>query len=129
MGKNYNHPHFFILSKGNNSGKPLEAPCPNCFVCICTSVDEKQKLYWVFYGLWQGMFFHPFITGSVIPFIRLSDLINVAVLALSKIEALPDKYAKNLIILQSLDKHANLIHQQIAIIKQAKKALMYEVLK
>ena len=28
------NPHFFILNKGNNSGKPLLAPCPNCFVII-----------------------------------------------------------------------------------------------
>jgi len=31
----YKGPHFFILNKGLNSGKPLKKPCPNCFVISC----------------------------------------------------------------------------------------------
>lgn len=38
----YSEPHFFILNKGLNSGKPLNNPCPNCFVCITT--DEVLKI-------------------------------------------------------------------------------------
>lgn len=129
MRNEYIQPHFYILSKGNNSGKPMEKACPNCFVCLCKSEDEKKRLYWLFYGLWQGMFFHPFITGSVIPFIRLDDLKKVAKEALSKIELNPQQFTKNIEAIQTLNQHGQAITGQIKLIKQAKKALMYQVLK
>ena len=122
-------PHFFILSKGNNSGKPLEAACPNCFICICKTEEEKQQLYWLFYGLWQGSFFHPFLTGSVISFIRLDDLKKVAAMALAKITSNQEQFTKNISMLQLLDDKSKVIMEQIKLIKQAKKALMYQVLK
>lgn len=125
----YNCPHFFILSKGNNSGKPMKNPCPNCFVCLCKDEDEKQKLYWLFYGLWQGDYFKPFITGSVIPFIQINNLKQVAETALVKIELKPQEYVKNISSMQLLDKHSNVVQEQLRLIKQAKKILMYKVLK
>lgn len=129
MRNEYIQPHFYILSKGNNSGKPMEKACPNCFVCLCKNEEEKQRLYWLFYGLWQGMFFHPFITGSVIPFIRLDDLKQIAKEALSKIELNPQQFTKNIKAMQTLNQHGEAITAQIKLIKQAKKALMYQVLK
>ena len=122
-------PHFFILSKGNNSGKPLDSPCPNCFICICKTEEEKHQLYWLFYGLWQGSFFHPFLTGSVISFIRLDDLKKVAGMALEKITLQPEQFNKNISVLQLLEEKNKVIMEQIKLIKQAKKALMYQVLK
>ncbi|MBP7809061.1 MAG: hypothetical protein KA163_07200 [Bacteroidia bacterium] len=129
MRYTYMQPHFYILSKGNNSGKPMEKACPNCFVCLCKSEEEKHRLYWLFYGLWQGMFFHPFITGSVIPFIRLDDLKRVAKESLAKIELNPQQFTKNIEAMQTLNQHGEAITKQIKLIKQAKKALMYQVLK
>jgi hypothetical protein len=129
MKNTYQNPHFFILSKGNNSGKPMETPCPNCFVCLCKDEAEKKKLYWLFYGLWQGMYFHPFLTGSVISFIRLDDLKNVAEMALVKIELKPQQFDKNVSMVQLLDEKAKVVQEQINLIKQAKRTLMYQVLK
>lgn len=129
MRNAYNAPHFFILNKGSNSGKPLETPCPNCFVCLCHDEAEKQRLYWLFYGLWQGMYFHPFLTGSVISFIRLDDLKQVAKAALAKIELQPLQFDKNISMIQLLDEKGKVILEQIKLIKEAKKALMYQVLK
>ena len=122
-------PHFFILSKGNNSGKPLDAACQNCFVCVCKTEEEKQQLYWLFYGLWQGSFFHPFLTGSVISFIRLDDLKKVVVTAMGKIALHPEQFNKNLSMLQLLDDKSKVIMEQVKLKKQAKKALMCQVLK
>ena len=102
-------PHFFILSKGNNSGKPLDAACPNCFVCICKSEEEKEQLYWLFYGLWQGSFFHPFLAGSVISFIKLDDLKKIAAMALEKITANQKQFNKNISMLQLLDDKSKVI--------------------
>jgi hypothetical protein len=66
----YQKPHFFILNRGNKSGKLLSEPCLNCFVCICQSEQEKESLYWILFALWQGRRFHQVLCGSVIPFIR-----------------------------------------------------------
>lgn len=120
---------FYVLSKGNNSGKPLNTPCPNCFVCICESEEQKQQLFWLFYGLWQGAYFHPFLTGSVISFIRLPDLKQVIRAAIYKMEMNPQQFTKNISVLQLLEQRSKVIHEQIKLIKQAKKALMYQVLK
>tara|TARA_B100000508_G_scaffold138542_1_gene134854 strand:+ start:10969 stop:11415 length:447 start_codon:yes stop_codon:yes gene_type:complete len=76
-GGKYGSNDLFILSKGLNSGKPLEKPCPNCFVCQCDTKEEKEKIYWLLYALWQGNKFQATLVGSVIPFIRKKDLINL----------------------------------------------------
>ena len=68
------NPHFFILNKGLNSGKPLKRPCPNCFVISFENANDKDFFYWLVYGLWQSKAFHPFLRGSVIPFIVLPEL-------------------------------------------------------
>lgn len=65
---------FFILNKGLNSGKPMNEPCPNCFVCTCATAKEKQKMYWLLFALWQSKKIERQLIGSVIPFIRIRDL-------------------------------------------------------
>jgi hypothetical protein len=52
MNRTYHENHFFILSKGNNAGRPQDQPCPNCFVVITESPKERQTLFWLCYGLW-----------------------------------------------------------------------------
>lgn len=64
---------FFVLSKGLNSGKPLENPTANCFVILCDNEEQQQKFYWLCYGLWQARAFHSYLCGSVIPFLRIND--------------------------------------------------------
>lgn len=70
----YSEPHFFILNKGLNSGKPLKDPCPNCFVCITPTESHKDYMYWLCFGLWKSKSFHYFLKGSVIPFITIGDV-------------------------------------------------------
>ncbi|MBL4905772.1 MAG: hypothetical protein JKZ00_07155 [Flavobacteriaceae bacterium] len=81
IGRTYNTPHFFILSKGLNSGKPLNQPCPNCFVLIAQSEDQREQLFYVCLSLKVGNYFSYYLKGSVIPFICISDakkVINTA---------------------------------------------------
>ena len=65
--------HFFILNKGLNSGKPLYEPCPNCFVVIFSNNEDKESYYWLSYSLWKSKFWHQFLVGSVIPFLRIHE--------------------------------------------------------
>ena len=127
MKNAYAENHFFILSKGLNSGKPLDKPCPNCFVLFAKSEEEKNMLYWLCFGLWQGNFFHPFLTGSVIPFIRLDDLKQVISEALSKVNV--NEFEKCISVIQDLQKYQENISKQLELIRQVKKSLMYEILK
>lgn len=72
-GATYPTPHFFVLNKGENSGKPLHEPCPNCFVVHADDAFTKDFLFWLSWGMWQSKLFHPYLYGSVIPYIRITD--------------------------------------------------------
>jgi hypothetical protein len=127
MKNTYSGNHLFILSKGLNAGKPLEKPCPNCFVLFVKSEEERNQLYWLCYGLWQGNFLRPFLTGSVIPFIRLDDLKTIIKEALSKINSC--EFEKSISVMQDLQKHQENISKHLELIRQAKKSLMYKILR
>jgi len=80
-GRTYNKPHFFILNKGLNSGKPLEHPCPNCFVITTAAEPTRESLFYLCLSLKIGQYFSYYLKGSVIPFICISDakkVINTA---------------------------------------------------
>ncbi|MFC2186867.1 DUF6943 family protein [Fulvivirgaceae bacterium LMO-SS25] len=121
-------PHFFVLSKGLNAGKPLETPCPNCFAIITESEEARNFYFWLSYGLGQAQAFTPHLTGSVIPFIRIGD-VRVALLA-GQAKALKDrrKYLKSLALLQDFEKKAKILQKQVELVKQVKRAIMFRIL-
>lgn len=69
----YAQPHYFVLNKGLNAGKPLKEPCPNFFVILFYSEEVAQEYYFIQLALWKTNFWKPFLIGSVIPFLRLDD--------------------------------------------------------
>ena len=73
IGKTYSKPHFFILNKGLNSGKPLINPCPNCFVVQTTTPENKDLLFNLSAILQIGGFYAINLKGSVIPFLTIDD--------------------------------------------------------
>ena len=75
-GRTYSNPHFFILNKGLNSGKPLSNPCPNCFVVITKNEEAKNTLFHLSMMLQIGGFYAYYLKGSVIPFISIDDCRN-----------------------------------------------------
>ncbi|SDH81103.1 DUF6943 family protein [Winogradskyella thalassocola] len=72
-GRTYSNPHFFILNKGLNSGKPLSNPCPNCFVLQTSTEEAKNTLFHLSMMLQIGGFYAYYLKGSVIPFISIDD--------------------------------------------------------
>src|SRR5690554_3333713 len=76
IGRTYSQPHFFILNKGQNSGKPLINPCPNCFVVSISTEEEKNTLFHLSMMLQIGGFYAYYLKGSVIPFISINDCRN-----------------------------------------------------
>ncbi len=122
----YSMPHFFILNKGNNSGKPLSVPCPNCFVIQCKTDSEKEQLYWLAYSLWQSKAFYPFLRGSVIPFVVLRDVKSCLLDGLNKVNENPAQFDKAVEALRSLEAMEKKFIQNIKLIQDTKRMLFYK---
>ena len=65
---------FFIQNKGYNSGKPHLKHLTYFFTASFNSDDECEEYYWLVYALWQSGLFRPFLYGSVVEYIRITDL-------------------------------------------------------
>ena len=122
----YSMPHFFILNKGNNSGKPLSVPCPNCFVIQFKSEEEKEQIYWLLYSLWQSKAFYPLLRGSVIPFVVLRDVKSCLQDGLNKANEKPAQFEKAVEALRSLEAMEKQYKQNLLLIANAKRMLFYK---
>lgn len=69
----YKGNQIFILNKGMNSGKPQKEPFTNSFVIMFPDEKDAETVYWLAYSLWMSNFWHPYLIGSVIPFLRIQD--------------------------------------------------------
>lgn len=124
-GSTYQQPHFFILNKGNNSGKPLTAPCPNCFVIQFDNEDEKEQVYWLLFGLWRSKAFYSFLRGSVIPFVILRDVKDCIRAGYQKATETPEQFKKSVATLRSLEQMEAQYKQNLQLIAEAKQMVFY----
>jgi hypothetical protein len=88
VGRTYSAPHFFILNKGLNSGKPLEKPCPNCFVVQTESQAMRNDLFNLSLMLQMGGYYSFHLKGSVIPFITIKDCYKTISIYCNSLESL-----------------------------------------
>jgi hypothetical protein len=119
-------PHFFVLCKGMNSGKPLNLRCPNSFCVICSSEEEKEKLYWVTFALWRSKAFHPYLSGSVIPFIHINDfkqLVQVKLEIVNNDNGAFTEVVKNLKLIEQSEKH---FLENLKLVQELKQAYIYK---
>ena len=93
------------------------------------SREDLELLYWLCFGLWQGGYFLPFLCGSVIPFIRIGELKRVIEEARQKVITKTGELFKAIETLDKLDKYQVQIKNQIDMIQEAKKAIMYKILR
>lgn len=124
-GSTYQQPHFFILNKGNNSGKPLTAPCPNCFVIQFDNEDEKEQVYWLLFGLWRSKAFYSFLRGSVIPFVILRDVKDCIRAGYQKATETPEQFKKSVATLRSLEQMEAQYKHNLQLIAEAKQMVFY----
>ena len=122
IGRTYTAPHFFILNKGLNSGKPLVKPCPNCFVIIAPTKAKRESLYYLCLSLKVGQFFAYYLKGSVIPFIGISDAKKVINTALQNYEA--QQWQIKVEKLKKITVFEENLQQQLATISKLKIALL-----
>ena len=121
--------YFFILNKGMNSGKPLSSPCPNCFVFSVSTAAEKDFFYWLCFGLWQSKSFHPFLRGSVIPFIVIDELKQCIKEGAAKANENLPEFKRSLQLLKAIEQKEKQFHQNLLMLKDAKRAIFYRFMR
>ncbi|HEY3402421.1 MAG TPA: hypothetical protein VGK59_03480 [Ohtaekwangia sp.] len=120
----YPERHFFILSKGYNAGKPLEKPCPNCFVIFTGDAATHHQIYWICYCLWKAGKYLPLLCGSVIPFIHIGDLRTQVTKAVHAMKFDTGRFTKVVRQLQKLMYTEQQLLAQQALVNQLKAALV-----
>lgn len=122
----YEKPHFFILNKGQNSGKPLKEPCANCYTCMVENVEDKDFMFWLCYGLWRSGSFHYYLKGSVVLFITIGDMkkhiqknANIAVQR-------NGAFLNTIATYKLLDENEQRLLKSLNLIDQARKVIYYK---
>ena len=121
----YTKPHLFILNKGMNSGKPQKEQFTNSFVVIFEKEEDCESLFFVAYSLWQTKFWHPFLIGSVIPFLRLPDFKKEFNPQASLMLLEHEQHLKNVAALKLLEKKEKQYKEDIMLINDIRKAILY----
>lgn len=129
MGSTYCVPHFFILNKGEQSGKPAEMYWSNCFVFIAETKEEKEFYFFVFLGLWELGYFKKALIGSVVPYIRIGDLTDVAEEAINNINAGERKWSDVSSIVTQLEQNKAILIKQIDYIIKIRRSLLHNFVK
>lgn len=112
--------HLFLLSKGYNAGKPLDKPCPNCFIVTCDNLEHKGKIYWICYSLWKSGAYLSLLCGSVIPFLHINDISAEIEKAIQKVNRKPKEFDEGVSILQQMMHTEKLLELQLKLISEIK---------
>ena len=126
VGTNYTKTHLFILNKGMNSGKPQKQPFTNSFVIIFQNEADWESAYWIAFSLWKSKFWHIFLIGSVISFLRISDFKKEFISKLNTLTPEQDKHKKNVAALKLLEQKEAQFYQNINLIKDLRQAILYK---
>ena len=122
VNRGYNQPHFFLLNKGLNSGRPMKEPCPNCFTITTKTEEQRNTLFYLCFSLQIGRYFSIFIKGSVVPFITIDDTRNVLNKALSNYKE--DQWQSKVEKLIMITIYENNLKDQLKTIGQLKIAIL-----
>jgi hypothetical protein len=108
-----------------NSGKPQKEQFANSFVLIFEKESDCENIFFVAYSLWQTKFWHPFLIGSVIPFLRLPDFKKEFNPQSSLMMVEHEQHLKNIAALKLLEKKERQYKEDIHLINDLRKAILY----
>jgi hypothetical protein len=128
-GKSYNQPHFFILNKGLNSGKPFNHYVCNSFVFLADNKEEKEFYYFLLLGLWELRFFRKHLKGSVIEYVRLGDVIDMIDETLNSVNSGNRSFSDIQNTLAQIEALQANLQSQLDYLMQLRKSLFYKYLK
>lgn len=129
VGLRYEQPHFFILCKGRNSGKPKSDCYCNSFVFLADSEEERTHFFFLCDALWQQGFFRPLLVGSVIEFIRIDEFAIALNRANVSISQNKEDFQNMVSYFKQLDLHRENLLSQIKLLHQLKQAMVHKMLK
>ena len=124
LGAHYAKPHFFVLSKGLNSGKPDNQPFTNSFVLVFQTEEQKENIFYVALSLWKTKFWHPYLKGSVIPFIALYDFKKEFNPKATRMMREHEQHLKHIQALKLLQEQENHHNKNLHLINELKNAIM-----
>ena len=124
-GTIYSKPHLFLLNKGMNSGKPQKESFTNSFVVIFDFEQDCENLYFVAYSLWKTNFWHQFLVGSVIPFLRLSDFKKEFFVRSKIMMEEHEQHLKHIAALKILEQKEKQFHENINLINDMRRVILY----
>lgn len=73
-GSRYETPHFYLINKGKNAGRPSKKPYYNSFVVFANNELQIEKLFWICNILHEGHYFKPYLVGSRMEFIHIGSV-------------------------------------------------------
>ena len=122
-------PHsFFVLSKGENAGRPATTPWVNSFMIICPHEGYHDFYFWLCYGLYNAGSFKVRQRGSVIPFININDVRDIFREVAPRIHQDWQRYKEILSVLERLDQHKATLAEQILATKDLQRVLLQKYL-
>ena len=116
-------PHFYILNKGYNSGKPAHSPWVNSFVLSCNSQEDADYYYWLLFAIWSSDGFYSIRRGSVIEFVTLDCLKQVIRQFASYYSLHPEELSKAVKQLNMIQQLEDVTKDKLHTIKQMKHAI------
>ena len=121
----YSGNQIYILNKGLNSGKPQKEPFTNSFVIIFQNEEDCESLFFIAYSLWQTKFWHPFLIGSVIPFLRLPDFKKEFNPQARLMMVEHEQHQKNVAALKLLEKKEKQYKEDMMLINDIRRDILY----
>jgi hypothetical protein len=125
----YNKPHLFLLNKGMNSGKPQKEPFTNSFVVIFDNEKDCENMFWITYSLWKSKFWHRNLIGSVIPILRKVDFLKEFSAKANEMLQDYEQHQKDVEALRLLELKENQFHQNINLINDLRRVILYRYCK
>ena len=125
QGVVYSMPHFFILNKGMNSGKPQNEPFTNSFVIIFDNEKDCENIFWAAYSLWKSKFWHQHLVGSVISFLRLPDFKKEFFSKSAQLMEEYEAHLKHVEALKLLAQKEKQFHENINLINDMRRVIIH----
>lgn len=115
---------IFILNKGMNSGKPQKEEFANSFVILFEREEDAEIVYWLAYSLWKSNFWHQFLIGSVIPFLRITDFKKSFILKTTQMLQEHEVHKKQILALRLLEQKEDQLHKNMALINEMRRIIV-----
>lgn len=115
---------IFILNKGMNSGKPQKEPFTNSFVIHFSNNEDAETVFWLVYSLWKAKFWHQYLIGSVIPFLRIKDFKNQFIPKCKTMMEEHEQHKKNVQALKILELKEEQFHVNIKLIDDLRRVIL-----